>query len=260
MLLENKIETNRTELLNHLARFIATNEELDSSARNKTERRLQTFPLETSEIKYDNHVRLYGDKRVISVDDCFYNIVDGSGKPIFNEWFATLYEIELENVIEAYTFNSNKKTDVDALDKIILYETDEAAKANYEREQSDYNKAKTIEEYFRIMEDNPSRATYNLLDVYNSLGITGKEAETLLDKVHITVNKNTIPNETLSPMKASGLRLGSPAMTTRGLKEEDFIEIADIIYDTLINKDSEEVLEQSKQRVLKLTAKFPLKN
>ena len=98
-----------------------------------------------------------------------------------------------------------------------------------------------------------------LLDVYNSLGITGKEAETLLDKVHITVNKNTIPNETLSPMKASGLRLGSPAMTTRGLKEEDFIEIADIIYDTLINKDSEEVLEQSKQRVLKLTAKFPLK-
>ena len=98
-----------------------------------------------------------------------------------------------------------------------------------------------------------------LLYIYNSLGITGKEAETLLDKVHITVNKNTIPNETLSPMKASGLRLGSPAMTTRGHKEEDFIEIADIIYDTLINKDSEEVLEQSKQRVLKLTAKFPLK-
>ena len=98
-----------------------------------------------------------------------------------------------------------------------------------------------------------------LLDVYNSLGITGKEAEVLLDKVHITVNKNTIPNETLSPMKASGLRLGSPAMTTRGLKEEDFIEIADIIYDTLISKDSEEVLENSKERVLKLTKKFPLK-
>lgn len=98
-----------------------------------------------------------------------------------------------------------------------------------------------------------------LLDVYNSLGITGKEAETLLDKVHITVNKNTIPNETLSPMKASGIRIGSPAMTTRGLKEEDFIEIADIIYDTLVGRDSEQTLEESKEKVLKLTKKFPLK-
>ena len=93
-----------------------------------------------------------------------------------------------------------------------------------------------------------------LLDVYNSLGITGKEAETLLDQVHITVNKNTIPNETLSPMKASGLRLGSPAMTTRGLKEEDFIAIADIIYDTLTNKN----LEENSNKVLALTKKYPL--
>ena len=98
-----------------------------------------------------------------------------------------------------------------------------------------------------------------LLDVYNSLGITGKEAETLLDKVHITVNKNTIPNETLSPMKASGIRIGSPAMTTRGLKEEDFVEIADIIYDTLVDRNSEQTLEESKEKVLKLTKKFPLK-
>lgn len=98
-----------------------------------------------------------------------------------------------------------------------------------------------------------------LLDVYNSLGITGKEAETLLDKVHITVNKNTIPNETLSPMKASGIRIGSPAMTTRGLKEEDFVEIADIIYDTLVGRNSEQTLEESKEKVLKLTKKFPLK-
>lgn len=72
-----------------------------------------------------------------------------------------------------------------------------------------------------------------LLDVFNSLGITGKEAEELLDQVHITVNKNTIPGETLSPAKASGIRIGSPAMTTKGFKEEDFIEVGDIIYDTL---------------------------
>lgn len=94
-----------------------------------------------------------------------------------------------------------------------------------------------------------------LADVYNSLGITGKDAETLLDLVHITVNKNTIPNETLSPMKASGIRLGSPAMTTRGLKEEDFIEIGNIIYDTLTGKKTQEELDKQAERVLQLTRK-----
>ena len=57
------------------------------------------------------------------------------------------------------------------------------------------------------------------------LGITGKQAETALDKIHITVNKNTIPNDTESPMKTSGIRLGTPAMTTRGFKEEEFIKV-----------------------------------
>lgn len=95
-----------------------------------------------------------------------------------------------------------------------------------------------------------------LADVYNSLGITGKEAETLLDLVHITVNKNTIPNETLSPMKASGLRLGSPAMTTRGLKEEDFVEIGNIIYDTLTGEKTQEELDKQAERVLQLTHKY----
>ncbi len=94
-----------------------------------------------------------------------------------------------------------------------------------------------------------------LADVYNSLGITGKEAETLLDLVHITVNKNTIPSETLSPMKASGLRLGSPAMTTRGLKEEDFVEIGNIIYDTLTGEKTQEELDKQTERVLQLTRK-----
>ena len=92
-----------------------------------------------------------------------------------------------------------------------------------------------------------------LLDVYNSLGVTGKEAEILLDKIHITVNKNTIPNETLSPMVASGIRIGSPAMTTRGLKEEDFVAIADIIYDALTNKN----LDECEERVLEITKKYP---
>jgi glycine hydroxymethyltransferase len=98
-----------------------------------------------------------------------------------------------------------------------------------------------------------------LIDVYNSFGITGKDAEQLLDKVHITLNKNTIPNETLSPMKASGVRIGSPAMTTRGLKEKDFILIADIIYDVLKKPNDEEVLKASSKRVLELTKKYPIK-
>lgn len=97
-----------------------------------------------------------------------------------------------------------------------------------------------------------------LLDVYNSIGITGKEAETILDSVHITVNKNTIPNETLSPMKTSGIRIGSPAMTTRGLKEDDFVLIGDIIYNVLNNYSDDSVLEKEKCRVLSLTSKYKM--
>ena len=99
-----------------------------------------------------------------------------------------------------------------------------------------------------------------LLDVYNSLGITGKEAEKILDSVHITVNKNTIPNETLSPMKASGIRIGSPAMTTRGLKEEDFVTIGDIIYNVLNNYNNDRVLDREKKRVSSLTNKYKIYN
>ena len=97
-----------------------------------------------------------------------------------------------------------------------------------------------------------------LLDVYNSIGITGKGAEAILDSVHITVNKNTIPNETLSPMKASGIRIGSPAMTTRGLKEDDFALIGDIIYNVLNNYSDDSVLEKEKCRVLSLTSKYKM--
>ncbi len=97
-----------------------------------------------------------------------------------------------------------------------------------------------------------------LVDVKNSLGVTGKEAEILLDTVHITCNKNTIPNETESPSKASGIRLGSPAMTSRGLKEEDFREIGHIITLVLKNRDNEKILEEARERVSKITTKYPL--
>ena len=94
-----------------------------------------------------------------------------------------------------------------------------------------------------------------LLDVYNSFGITGAEAEKILDSIHITVNKNTIPNETLSPMKASGIRIGSPAMTTRGFKEKEFIQVAEIIHKAFIFPN---LIDEYKTEVLELTKKFPL--
>lgn len=97
-----------------------------------------------------------------------------------------------------------------------------------------------------------------LVDVKSTFGITGKEAEEVLDKINITVNKNTIPNETESPMKTSGIRLGTPAMTTRGLKEDDFKEIARIIKEALENIDNEDVLERLRKEVLDLTHKYPI--
>jgi len=97
-----------------------------------------------------------------------------------------------------------------------------------------------------------------LLDVKSSVGVTGKEAETVLDQIHITVNKNTIPNETEKPMVTSGIRIGSPAMTTRGLKEKDFIEIAHIIDETLRNKDNKVKLKELSKRVKAITSKYPL--
>ena len=90
-----------------------------------------------------------------------------------------------------------------------------------------------------------------LIDVKSSFGLTGKEAEKILDEINITVNKNTIPYDSESPMVTSGIRVGTPAMTTRGFKEEEFIEVADIIYDALNGKENKERL---KEKVLKLTS------
>lgn len=96
-----------------------------------------------------------------------------------------------------------------------------------------------------------------LLDVTSS-GLTGKEAEVLLDKIHITVNKNTIPNDSNSPMVTSGIRIGSPAMTSRGLKEEDFALIGEIIAKALKSHDNDEKLKELKEEVVFLTSKYPL--
>ena len=95
-----------------------------------------------------------------------------------------------------------------------------------------------------------------LVDVKGSCGLTGKEAEELLDKIHITVNKNTIPKETEKPMISSGIRIGTPAMTTRGFKEEEFKKVGYIIATALKNSQDEEILKKLNQEVLDLTSQF----
>ncbi len=89
-------------------------------------------------------------------------------------------------------------------------------------------------------------------------GLTGKQAEEALDKVGITTNKNTIPFETESPFVTSGLRMGTPAMTTRGFKEAEMEEVADIIIETLTKEKNGESLDGIHDKVVALTKKFPL--
>lgn len=91
-----------------------------------------------------------------------------------------------------------------------------------------------------------------------SKNITGKLAQNLLDEVGITANKNTIPFEKLSPFVTSGIRLGSPALTTRGFKEEDMVEVANIIALVLDNPEDEGARKDASQRVAALCAKYPL--
>ena len=91
-----------------------------------------------------------------------------------------------------------------------------------------------------------------------SKNITGKEAQFLLDEIGITANRNTIPFEPLSPFVTSGIRLGTPALTTRGLKEDDIREVADIIADVIENREDGAVIETAKAEVQAICKKFPL--
>ena len=96
-----------------------------------------------------------------------------------------------------------------------------------------------------------------LVDVYEK-GITGKDAEKLLDLAHITVNKNTIPNETLSPFIASGIRVGTPAVTSRGFKEEQCRQIADLVHRLLTAEDRDAAVREVSAKVAELCKQFPI--
>lgn len=99
-----------------------------------------------------------------------------------------------------------------------------------------------------------------LIDVKSSFGITGSVAEKVLDSICITVNKNSIPFDSESPSVTSGLRIGTAAMTTRGLNEKDFIKITDIIIEALRNYENKSILNKCKKEVLEITNTYPIKN
>lgn len=97
-----------------------------------------------------------------------------------------------------------------------------------------------------------------LIDVFSTKSVTGKQAQIALDKAGITVNKNMIPDDPRSPMDPSGIRLGTPALTTRGMKEPEMEIIADWINEAIINYEDENKLAEIKNKVTELTKKFPL--
>lgn len=103
-----------------------------------------------------------------------------------------------------------------------------------------------------------SGGTDNHLMLVNLVGtgVTGKQLETWLDEAHITVNKNSVPNEPLSPFVTSGVRIGTPAVTTRGMKEAQMVQIADMIADIVENGESS--IENVKNRVIALCDEYPI--
>lgn len=98
-----------------------------------------------------------------------------------------------------------------------------------------------------------------LVDVKNSIGMTGAHAEKVLDKVGITINKNAIPFDTERPAVTSGIRLGSPAMTSRGFKEEEFKKIAHWIHEALTHYEDDEILTRISNEVKTLTRQYPVR-
>jgi len=91
-----------------------------------------------------------------------------------------------------------------------------------------------------------------------SKGVTGKDVQTLLESVGITVNKNAIPFDPLPPSKASGIRVGTPATTTRGMRESEMRDTAALIDEAIMNRTDEARLAELRSRVSALTARFPI--
>ena len=122
--------------------------------------------------------------------------------------------------------------------------------------------AKAMEEVFRAagvrMLGGGTSNHLLLLDVFGSLGIPGKEAEALLDQVGITLNKNSIADDTRGPMDPSGIRLGTPAITTRGFKEAESARVAQLMLDAMANRTDMQKLTAIRQEIKDMCQKFPI--
>lgn len=112
------------------------------------------------------------------------------------------------------------------------------------------------DEQFRVISGGTDNHVF-LVDVTKVVE-NGKAAQNILDEVNITLNKNSIPFETLSPFKTSGIRIGTAAVTARGFKEEECRQVASLIIKALKNAENEAVLDQVRQEVRALTDRFPL--
>lgn len=97
-----------------------------------------------------------------------------------------------------------------------------------------------------------------LLDVVESVGISGKEAALALEKANITLNKNTVPNDPRKPWDPSGVRIGTPAITTRGMKEKEMIQLAKYIDEILKNHSNEKIIQKVKEEIKEFTKEFPI--
>ncbi len=97
-----------------------------------------------------------------------------------------------------------------------------------------------------------------LADVFGSLGVTGKEAQTVLDEVGMTLNMNSIAGDTRKPLDPSGIRFGTPAITTRGFKEKECKRVAELLIETLKNKDNKKVKDRIHKDIKALAKKFPI--
>ena len=97
-----------------------------------------------------------------------------------------------------------------------------------------------------------------LADVYGSLGVTGQEAETVLDEVGITLNKNSIAGETRTMFDPSGIRFGTPAITTRGLKEAECARVAELMIEAMKNKDDQAKKDEIREEIRGIAHAFPI--
>ena len=190
-------------------------------------------------------------------------------REVTSSWFTNLRDLlctEFEKIEEEYAKAIDKAvfpgSQGGPLEHIILAKA-LGFKQNLEPSWKEYAKqikanAKAMEEAlrehgFKMISDGTDNHLL-LIDLTNK-NITGAEAQDLLDEVYITTNKNTIPNEKLSPQVTSGLRIGTAAITSRGMKEEEAKKIVELISRTI---DREEDLEVIKKEVLELTSKFPV--